>query len=468
VNIIPFSEFFFNPVLSGIKDYGTQFGWGVVTKAVDGLKLNKVELEFWKEKTGRFLQPAGGYKEIWIVCGRRGGKTHYIARRAVWRATCVDYRPFISAGETVVIVVVAETVRQAGILFRYILGLVNGNRMFAKEVETVRANSVDFKNQVSIQVMTSSFRSIRGITAGDVYCDEFAYWPSDNMVYSSREFRRAVIPATGSIPTSQVWYITTPYARMGDTWQARQDHFGNDESDTLYFEAPTRSMNPTISQSIIDRDMGIDPEAAKSEWLAEFRSDLESFLSFEQIMAVVVQNRYELPPVPGVRYHFFVDPSGGRRDSAALSGAHLEQGRIILDVARRWKAPHDPARVVSEMAALLKSYGVHRIVGDRYAGAWPAQEFAKHNISYEPSDKDKSQIYIDFLPLVLSQRVELLDNKVLISELRNLERRTRSAGRDLVDHGPRGFDDLSNSCAGVCARLGTTPRQIAEIRQLKI
>ena len=42
--------------------------------------------------------------------------------------------------------------------------------------------------------------------------------------------------------------------------------------------APTRLMNPTIPQALIDRDMAADPEAAGSEWEAEFRSDLASFL----------------------------------------------------------------------------------------------------------------------------------------------------------------------------------------------
>ena len=102
---------------------------------------------------------------------------------------------------------------------------------------------------------------------------------------------------------------------------------------------------------------------------------------------------------------------------------------------------------MQEMAGVLINYGVHRVVGDRYAGAWPEQEFMKHRISYEASQKDKSSLYIDFLPLVLSQRVELLDLKPLVHELRSLERRTRSAGRDLVDHPPRGHDDLANSVA---------------------
>jgi hypothetical protein len=141
-------------------------------------------------------------------------------------------------------------------------------------------------------------------------------------------------------------------------------------------------------------------------------------------------------------------------DAASFAIAHAEGNLVVLDVARRWAAPHDPAAVVREMAALLGSYGLRRVTGDRYAGAWPEQEFMKHGIIYQAAAKDKSALYLELLPLVLSGRVELLDNKRLFSELRSLERRTRSAGRDLVDHPPRGHDDIANAVAGACAMVG--------------
>lgn len=44
--------------------------------------------------------------------------------------------------------------------------------------------------------------------------------------------------------------------------------------------------------------------------------------------------------------------------------------------------------------------------------------------------------------------MELLDDKVLLAELRGLERRTRPMGRDMITHGPGGNDDLANSACG--------------------
>jgi hypothetical protein len=51
--------------------------------------------------------------------------------------------------------------------------------------------------------------------------------------------------------------------------------------------------------------------------------------------------------------------------------------------------------VVGEFSALLKSYRVSKITGDRYAGEWLREHFRKHGIIYEPAQKPKSDLYRD-------------------------------------------------------------------------
>jgi hypothetical protein len=57
-------------------------------------------------------------------------------------------------------------------------------------------------------------------------------------------------------------------------------------------------------------------------------------------------------------------------------------------------------------------------------------------------------LYLFLLPLVNSERVELLDDERLINQLTGLERRTSRGGRDSVDHAPGSHDDRANACAG--------------------
>ncbi len=52
-----------------------------------------------------------------------------------------------------------------------------------------------------------------------------------------------------------------------------------------------------------------------------------------------------------------------------------------------------------------------------------------------------------------SARIELLDNPRLIAQLCSLERRTSRGGKDSIDHGPGGHDDVINAAAGALTKV---------------
>ena len=84
-------------------------------------------------------------------------------------------------------------------------------------------------------------------------------------------------------------------------------------------------MNPTVRQSVIDEAMERDPASAAAEYGAEFRSDIESFVSRDAIEACVAGGVRERAPVPEVYYTAFVDPSGGSADSFTLAIGHRQE-----------------------------------------------------------------------------------------------------------------------------------------------
>ena len=87
--------------------------------------------------------------------------------------------------------------------------------------------------------------------------------------------------------------------------------------------------------------------------------------------------------------------------------------------------------------------------------------FRRHRIGYELSQKPKSDLYRDCLPLLNSRLVSLLDHPRLISQLASLERRVARSGRDSIDHPPSGHDDVANSVAGA---LLLAQQPVAQIR----
>jgi len=77
-----------------------------------------------------------------------------------------------------------------------------------------------------------------------------------------------------------------------------------------------------------------------------------------------------------------------------------------------------------------------------------SQPFREHGVEYERSDKVRSELYLEFLPLVNSGRVEWIDNPRIVAQLCGLERRVARSGRDTIDHGRSGHDDIANVVAG--------------------
>ncbi len=242
--------------------------------------------------------------------------------------------------------------------------------------------------------------------------------------------------------------ISSPYARRGALWNAFSKHFGRDGDPVLVWQADTRSMNPTVEESVIAKAYEEDPASASAEYSAQFRSDVERFVTLEVVQASTVPARQFLPPIEGIEYFGFVDPSGGSSDSMTLAVAHVESDKRVLDFVMERRPPFSPESVVEEFSAVLEKYGCFTVVGDRYAGEWPRERFREHGIVYDPSAKSKSDLYRELLPLLNSGRLELLDDERLAAQLLGLERRTSRGGRDAIDHAPGRHDDLINAAAG--------------------
>ena len=253
--------------------------------------------------------------------------------------------------------------------------------------------------------------------------------------------------------------ISSPYSRRGLVWEKFKEYYGRD-GDTLIIQAPTELLNPTIDKAIIARAFEDDPASANAEWAAQFRSDIESFIDRDVVEAAVASGIAEIPPASDIKYIAFVDPSGGSSDSMTLAIAHNDDGTAVLDCLRESKPPFSPDAVVTEFAETLKSYGVRSVTGDRYAGEWPREKFRDAGIKYDLTDKVKSAIYLDTLPMLNSGRVRLLENKRLITQLCALERRTSRGGKDSIDHPPRAHDDVANSACGALVLAGAKSKMV--------
>jgi hypothetical protein len=221
----------------------------------------------------------------------------------------------------------------------------------------------------------------------------------------------------------------------------------------LVLQAATRDMNPSVPQSYIDDHIADDPARAHAEYMAQFRSDLEGYVLRETVEACVQRDVFEIPPQPEAigQYCGFLDPAGGSgKDAMTLCIAHVRHGSqtLVIDCLREARPPFSPEQVTKEFAAVCKSYGVASIVSDRVGLNWSVEMFAHEGVRVEQCAKPKTALYIGFLPLLNSLRVELLDHQRAVNQLLSLERSPSK-----IDHPVNQNDDLVNAIAGVADLL---------------
>lgn len=436
-----------DPQLLGaaLGDPETWGAWLTVLRAAFGESLSAEDAATLAEIAGGRKPPERRVRELWNIVGRRSGKSRMAAAIAVFLAAFNKHE--LAPGEVGHVLVLAASRSQARAVFEYARAFFEDSPLLSQLVEDVKQEEIHLKGRVVVSVHTNNYRTVRGRTLLACIFDEVAFWRDEYSASPDVETYRAVLPALATT-NGMLIGISSPYAQRGLLHQKYRNHFGKDDAEVLVIQAPTRVFNPTIDESVIEAARSADPEAAAAEWMAEFRGDLSTFVSRDVVEGCIERGVRERWPVRGIRYQAFADPSGGQHDSFALAISHREEDRAVLDATREWRAPFSTDDVVEEAAHFLKEWRVTRVWGDRYAGSWVEDAFRRYGIRYAHCDKNRSQLYLEALPMLTSRRAELLEDDRLINQICQLERRTVRNGRDSVDHGPGGMDDLANAALG--------------------
>ncbi len=436
--------------------------WRAILIASRGEPLTDEERVIYAALTGRDREPERPVDELWGIVGRRGGKSRAFSVLGAYLAGLVDYSAVQAPGERIKLPIMASTTVQAAKIFSYMLGVFEHSAEMQDMVDSdPTADTIRLLSGVDIEVRPANYKTIRGETLAGCLADEVAFWHLENSANPDTLILDAVRPGLATTG-GPLCVLSSPYARKGELYRTHQRDFGpKGDPAVLVLRAPSQTMNPSLDPAVVKRAYTRDPAAASAEYGAEFRRDVEAFITLEAVQACMDVGIRERAPVQGTRYVAFVDPAGGGADSMTLGIAHRQGELTILDVIREETVGTSPALVVERFAETLKAYGVRRVTGDKYAGEWPREQFAKHGVTYEISDKSKTEIYAAFLPILNSQSARLIEAPKLETQIVSLERRTtRGTGRDIIDH-PQvkgAHDDVANAAAGAVV-LATTGRK---------
>lgn len=420
--------------------------------------------------TGRTAYtPGTPVEQVTVIAGRRSGKDSRIAApialyEALYTAVTSD------TGEPIVVPLVAMNERGARIAFKYIAGYANRRPRISRWVHDERTTKLVVENAVTgaeIEIMCFACKaaSLRGWSIPAIVMDEVAFFSIEAGLEKDEEVQTAAEGAGIHFARQIIVKISSPAAKRGLLFTDSEAYWGVNDAEVLVWKADSRTMNPAINQERIDRARRRNPDAARSEYDAEFRADLETFLPRELLELATMPGRRELAPVADVRYVVGIDPTGGTgTDAFTLAIVHLEwrdRPVIVQDVMRGWrrskKAALNLKATVAEIAALCARYGVHTGTGDAYAGDWPAQEFRDTGFTYEKAEVDKAGAFLELQPWLARGDIELLDQADLKHEASLLEKRNTLRGKKpAIGHPKGGHDDYPNALALAVAKLAGT------------
>jgi hypothetical protein len=459
------------------NDLSTWATWFACVKAAYGRRLARHEFRLLANVAGGRLPPRHKVKEFVAAISRRAGKGRMAGALLVYESCLVDHSQHLSPGEPGVCACISPTTRQAKIVLRYARGFFESSPLLRNEVAEVTADEIRLHNGNIITTLTQDFRSLRGHTLLIAILDEAAFLRDETSATPDIEAARALLPSLLTT-NGMLCVLSSPYRRAGLLHQRHKDFHGKNDADVLVVGGSSVQFNPTLNAERIAAATAADPQGAIAEWEGQFRSDLAQFLDDDLIDAATDHDRpLELPPRSEYFYICFVDMSAGRHDASTICIMHAEgsrdQPRYIVDVIRGHRAPHDPAIVAQEFAALAKQYRCAKITGDAFAGEWVSGTFRNAGSSYVTAELPRSGLYLEGLPLFSRGQVSFPEHKQLIRELRCLERSTHRSGKDSVDH-PKGAgasDDYANSLFGAlwcraAAKQGITRANIGAINSV--
>jgi hypothetical protein len=218
---------------ASIRDAESWKPWRALLAASFGLPLSSDQLALYRACTGRRVPPSAPASYLWLVIGRRGGKSFAMALIAVFLAAFRDWRPKLSVGERAIVLLVAADREQAKILHRYCQGILSPP-ILQNLVLNVTASEIELKGNVVIEVVTRSYRTVRGRSVAVAILDELAIWRDDDSANPDSEVLNAVRASMATFGSdARVIAGSSPYAKHGVLWNSFRRWFGKDDARNL-------------------------------------------------------------------------------------------------------------------------------------------------------------------------------------------------------------------------------------------
>lgn len=422
-------------------------GVGLLAACADRALLG---LDLWpvQERLLRDVE-RGPRMSVWAL-GRRAGKSTSAAVVLVWDAALrSSLARFLLPGERRYSVAVATNLRQARLIVSAARALLEASPLLRPLIESVSEDEITLTTGAVIAAFPCTSRGGRGWPISALVLDEAAHMVDTEGNSAAESVWQALVPSTAQFgDEGRVIVSSTPFGQDGLFASLYQQAVSGELLDAVAHRASTAEANPTITAEFLAAEEARDPDAFRSEYLAEFIGGGASFLDPDTITDAVVLPG-ELAPeqatawIAGLDPAFSSDPFG----LALVGRAPSDRQRLVLGMARAWKpragrrsASFEDRRqvedaVLAEVAEICLRYRA-RVVTDQFA-AQPVMDFLRrrglHVRTHAMSASSKSAIFAALRARLNAATLDLYEHPDLVAELRRLRTKFTAGQASVVN-----------------------------------
>lgn len=460
----------FNQKLDDVKKYPVY-----VVNTVSETDLNIVdtymtEVEMYEMMTStKYEYPMELKNRINFIAGRRSGKSLLAAVLALYFAIVTNYKPYLKKHPYATVLILSHSKEFSEELLELIKNLIYSSPILERLLDVTEqkrlrqsvfnlrvpfkdGNTVEY-SKVMIRIGAADKRTVRGKAVCVLICDEIAFWNlSEKSVDTDEEILRAARPSLSQFQgKGYIFKLSSPGIKQGTLY----NEYSKFEQKTLpngyvIFKAPTWVWNRGISEETYREEFKVDPTGFWVEFGANFADSISNFISPDFVDACVVKGHPQLMPEAerlSVTYHAAID-AAFKKDRFVFTIVGHSRGKIRQYVLKKWEGSQKKPVKASEVAAQIKQiceeYDITQIYADQFAFQPLSEIFSQYGLTLEEKPFTvalKRQIFFNLKKLIHNKQIDILDDDVLVNEIKQLQVEQTNNRNIKIHHPPGGSDD---------------------------
>jgi hypothetical protein len=400
-----------------------------------------------------------------VICaGRRGGKTSIGAAAAVWDA-CLrpELAAYVRERERRYAVCVAVNVRQARHFVSIVRALVESSPLLSRLLVEASDDELVFSTGVTIAAFPCTARGGRGWPISTLVLDEHAHHVDlEGSNLAAEEVWKATVPSTYQFGRdARVLTASTPWG--SDNHFARLFRQVQGGAEGRVYQYASHELNPALDKQTLAEEYANDPDAYRSEVLAEFVAGGGNYLDPRRI-AEAVGERGPLGRLDAIDWRLGVDLGFSRDPAAAVlvgrRGADPE--RLLLGGVWAWEPQQTSSfeerravedSVLRDVAEIANHYDA-LVTVDQYMSPQVETTLARAGVGVDVlhlTAESKSIAFAELRSRIYDGSLELYRDEELLRELRALRSQVRSGKATISTPRSRGShcDRASALCLAV-------------------